>query len=198
MGQRREIEITVGRPSLFLLLVAVVLTASVGTSQADPRPVPPAAPLQLPIVPASFYLTVDKYWGDEPLTACAPGYHMASLWEIADPSSLRYDTTLGVTSADSGSGPPTGPPQEYVGWVRTGYHSLDVSTHPGLANCNAWTSSSGDHNGTAVGLPYFWQAGAEPLSPWVVGYTSCGGILQWRVWCVRQVQFLFLPLVLRN
>jgi hypothetical protein len=199
MARRREIEIevAVGRSFLFILLVAVVLVVSVGTSQANPLPAPPAAPLLWPVVPGSFYLTVAKYYGDEPLTACAPGYHMASLWEIADPSNLRYDTTLGVTSADSGSGPPTGPPQEYVGWVRTGYHSPDVSAYPGLANCNAWTSSNGVHNGTAVGLPYNWQTSVGDVGPWTAGITSCGGT-QWRVWCVRPVQVIFLPSVLRN
>ena len=32
---------------------------------------------------------------------------MASMWEIHDPSDLRYDTDLGLTLADSGSGPPS-------------------------------------------------------------------------------------------
>jgi hypothetical protein len=197
MGRQLEIEVEVGRPFLLILLVAVILLASVGTSVADTRPIPFAAPLQMPVVPASFYLTTGEYWGDEPLTACASGYHMASMWEIADPSNLRYDTTLGVTSADSGSGPPTGPPELYVGWVRTGYHSPDVTALPGLANCNAWTSRNGVHDGTAVRLLPDWRTSVWTVGPWSVGYTSCGGS-QWRVWCVRPVQVIFLPLILRN
>ena len=64
-----------------------------------------------------FYLTPDEFDGDEVLTACAPGYHMASLWEIVDPTNLKYNIVLGHTTPDSGQGPP--PWSE--GWVRTGY-----------------------------------------------------------------------------
>jgi hypothetical protein len=46
---------------------------------------------------------------------------MASMWEISDPSNLRYDTQLGVTTADSGFGPPAGTSfVAFFGWVRTG------------------------------------------------------------------------------
>ena len=54
-----------------------------------------------------FYLTSALAIGDEALTACAAGYHMASLWEITDLSNLRYNTSLGQASGDSGQGPPT-------------------------------------------------------------------------------------------
>ena len=53
----------------------------------------------------SFYLTQTEHTGSQALTACAEDYHMASLWEILDPSNLRYNTELGYTRADSGSGP---------------------------------------------------------------------------------------------
>ena len=42
----------------------------------------------------SFYLTKTSHNGSQVLTACAEGYHMASLWEIFDTSNLRYDTAL--------------------------------------------------------------------------------------------------------
>ena len=41
-----------------------------------------------------YYLTLPQFEGDQVLTACARGYHMASLFEILDTSNLRYDTTL--------------------------------------------------------------------------------------------------------
>ena len=53
-----------------------------------------------------FYLTEAVVQGDQPITACAAGYHFASFWEIADPSNLKYNTTLGYTWSDSGQGPP--------------------------------------------------------------------------------------------
>ena len=54
----------------------------------------------------SFYLTKTTHTGAQALAACAEGYHMASLWEILNPSNLRYDTELGVVVGDSGFGPP--------------------------------------------------------------------------------------------
>ena len=41
-----------------------------------------------------FYLTQLRHLAGEATTACA-GFHMASMWEILDPSNLRYNTNLG-------------------------------------------------------------------------------------------------------
>src|SRR5437899_259888 len=65
----------------------------------------------------SFYLTKATHKGFAGETACALGYHMASLWEIHEPSNLSYNTTLGLTGKDTGQGPPSG----LSGWIRTGY-----------------------------------------------------------------------------
>ena len=56
-----------------------------------------------------YYLTKSSYGPSRILTApaCASGYHFASLWEIMDPSNLKYNTDLGYTMDDSGQGPPT-------------------------------------------------------------------------------------------
>ena len=54
-----------------------------------------------------FYLTTSEHNGANALTACTRGFHMASLWEVFDPTNLAYDTTLGTTDQDSGSGPPS-------------------------------------------------------------------------------------------
>jgi hypothetical protein len=58
----------------------------------------------------SFYLTQTLFTGAQALTACAKGYHMASLWEIFDVSNLKYNKTLGFsfTFSHSGSGPAGG------------------------------------------------------------------------------------------
>jgi len=128
----------------------------------------------------AFYLTQEGVEGDRALAACAPGYHMASLWEIIDPSNLRYDSTLGVVEQDGGSGPPG----DEFGWVRTGRgpSTLDFE---GLANCNAWTSSVADHHGTVVNLRGVWRPGltVSPISPWSAVTTSCGA--QFPVWCTQ-------------
>jgi hypothetical protein len=110
---------------------------------------------------------------------CASGYHFASLWEILDPSNLKYDTDLGLTVDDSGQGPPSY--SVHWGWVRTGYYSSTSST-AGYGNCNVWTSSNNSHSGTCVCLPGDWQAG-QGIHVWEVTWAPCG--FSFYVWCVE-------------
>ena len=132
--------------------------------------------------PRNFYLTQAFVKGDEPLTACAEGFHMASLWEIHDPSNLSYDTALGFTKADSGFGPPTG--TDARGWVRTGFDATTDAV-AGRGNCNAWTTgvSGGEMAGTAVSLSFSWADPALAVSPWTPLLVACGSSS--RVWCVQ-------------
>ena len=139
--------------------------------------------------PRKFYLTQIKHNGGQALSACAAGYHMASLWEIHDPSNLRYDTALGFTQGDSGFGPPIpfpfGPPQldRPFGWVRTGNGSANSGT-PGATNCHAWTSANGDDNGTFIFLASTWDStDVTVIIPWRAGVSACDSTL--RVWCVQ-------------
>ncbi len=85
-----------------------------------------------------FYLSPDSVQGDAALTHCAAGFHMASMWEMFDPSALVYDTVLGETSSDSGQGPPS----TQLGWVRTGWVSV-ASAIAGQGNCKVWSDTSG-------------------------------------------------------
>jgi len=130
--------------------------------------------------PRKFYLTVDRYAGDQVLTACAGGYHMASLYEILDPTDLRYNTELGLRSADSGFGPPTEP--WATGWIRTGYFANAGS--PGASNCSFWTSGVGssDH-GTIAFLNRVWNSPARAVSPWAAEEVGCNTLAH--VWCVQ-------------
>ena len=128
--------------------------------------------------PPKYYLTATTKVGNQALTACATGYHMASLWEILDVSNLEYNSTLGWTNDDSGSGPPIG----YPGWVRTGY-AKGTSTTPGEGNCQAWTTDNASYSGTSVQLPTVWTVAADQTAPWDADYWSCGTSL-W-VWCVE-------------
>jgi hypothetical protein len=138
-----------------------------------------------PARPRAYYLTQTQHNGAEALSACAQGYHMASLWEIFDPSNVRYNTELGLTQDDSGSGPPT----FVYGWIRTGF-TAGVGGFAGEANCNVWTSDDGlSDSGTAVLLEPNWSLGgtsAEPVSitsPWVAAPTGC--VADRSVWCVQ-------------
>jgi hypothetical protein len=125
-----------------------------------------------------YYLTPGTYLGNQTLTACAAGYHMATFYEIAETSNFSYDSVLGYQLADSG---PAGPPMAVLGWVRTGYQASGFGVG---ANCLAWQSGSGIDNGTVVYLylePDFTTARVE--TAWAGQYDVCN--TGYRVWCVQ-------------
>jgi hypothetical protein len=131
-----------------------------------------------------FYLTTSTHLGDRATTACAPGFHMASIYEIFDPSELEYDTTRGKVHADSGQGPPAGEIDESdpsTGWIRGGLFNSG-GTLPPASNCFTWTSSEASVSGTVVLLnPAF--GGALIVEPWHFGTDSCNTPNP--VWCVQ-------------
>lgn len=117
-----------------------------------------------------FYLTQGASTGGQALEACAAGFHMASLWEIWDPSHLRYDTTRGRAGADSGLGPPSSPGAS--GWIR--------GIGLGLVDCSSWTSSSPISIGTIASL----NLSDEPdENPWFTSSLACGTSIG--IWCVE-------------
>ena len=61
-----------------------------------------SAQIAPPFSQRRFYLTPTEHDGAHALAACSADFHMASLWEIFDPSNLVYDTTLGFRRDDSG------------------------------------------------------------------------------------------------
>jgi hypothetical protein len=125
-----------------------------------------------------FYLTKTGFTGSQALTACAKKYHMASMWEIFDVSTLRYDTENGLTVADSGSGPPA----VFSGWIRTGISSDNSSPIAGIANCSSWTTDTGF--GSVIGLNSDWHAsGSSIMDPWEAAFTNC--FSPFPVWCVQ-------------
>jgi hypothetical protein len=160
---------------------------------AQDRPLAASAGLR------GYYLTQGTYNGADAdgtdgngAGVCAEGYHFASLWEILDPSNLKYNTDLGHPGFDSGQGPPS-----YVeGWVRTGYYS-STSSIPGYGNCNVWDSSSSGHYGTIASLPRDWQAGQD-IHVWEVDFGGCP--YPFRVWCVADSASVpvYLPIILKN
>jgi len=122
-----------------------------------------------------YYLTKTGYDGAHALTACTGGYHMASLFEIVNPSQLSYNTSLGFTEADSGQGPPNA-----GGWVRTGEPANSE-------NCKAWTTFSSSDNGPSLYVPVAssWRSPAIEATPWDTIFISCDS--DSAVWCVQDV-----------
>jgi hypothetical protein len=104
---------------------------------------------------------------------------MASLPEIFDTASLSYDTALGESLADSGSGPVN----SLMGWIRTG-GPASVAAAAGVGNCNNWNSSMGSDRGSVVLLyGHVWTTAATLVSPWAGNYLLCDQAS--RVWCAE-------------
>ena len=141
-----------------------------------------------------YYLTPVTFDGDEADNpgSCATGYHFASLWEIFDTSSLRYDTLLGLTTDDSGQGPPTNRSSLFgiptvSGWIRTGGPSSVLGV-PGSGNCSGWDLSGEIPSGTTASpgptlFPEGWEAPGTSTSPWDVSSRSCSSTLS--IWCIE-------------
>ncbi|MHB8788977.1 MAG: hypothetical protein ACYDBT_03765 [Desulfobulbaceae bacterium] len=136
-----------------------------------------------------FYLTDQSYSPNQGLTACSAGYHMASLWEILDVSSLIYDygNPAAHTRADSGYGPPS----NWYGWVRTGYDSSGSST-TGRGNCLNWTSNDAANYGVSVRLSSSWETAPGDIFTWDATSFTCN--LVGPVWCVGDFEKFYWPM----
>jgi len=168
--------------SIISVLILVLLMANLWITWTGGSQEAAAASPQVPAAGSTglrrFYQTSTWHDGGEALSACASGYHMASLWEISDVSNLRYDVDLGIKRADSGIGLPS----YSFGWVRTGFNG-DTTSTPGQANCDAWTSDELVDYGTVAGLPRNWVTGLGDLHTWDVMVVACEQ--ERTVWCIE-------------
>lgn len=139
--------------------------------------------------PRRFYLTPGTADGANAGNACQAGFHMASLWEIFDPTHLAYDTGRGFKYqfSDAGKGPPEGPGAR--GWIRTGNADNDDIRSPGYDNCNHYTEATsfkGAIYGTQVFLYPIWSPAPSIPStvfPWFAEIDACSTASH--VWCVE-------------
>jgi hypothetical protein len=141
--------------------------------------------------PRRFYLTKQTVQGDHALQACGSGYHMASRFEIADVSSVVYDPKHGLTTEDSGSGPPS-LAAKYTsdgakGWIRTGgdaRYTGAAAEPPDAAtlNCAAWSTSSASALGTVAYLTDAFAADHGTTVVWGGGPEKCDAYRH--VWCI--------------
>jgi hypothetical protein len=134
-----------------------------------------------------YYLTKSTITGSKVLTACASGYHFASIWEILNTSDLHYNTTLGRTNVNSGSGPPAltangTDADNPFGWIRSGGRDDP--------NCINWTSSNrvdGGSEGTLALSPPQWaiDVGGGTATPVSCDATFNGKPVAIGVLCVQ-------------
>ncbi|BCS31783.1 hypothetical protein TBR22_A09870 [Luteitalea sp. TBR-22] len=144
------------------LVVAAALHHQFAVEAAPPKNADPRR---------AYYMTRTTHTGSQALTACAAGYHMASVFEISVPAMLRYERTLGVTNVDSGAGPPSGSTSGRA-WVRSGLFEY------GPNHCGGWTSEEGG------GLVASFDQEPGPRTPRLfVGGQWCTSLAA--VWCVQ-------------
>ena len=173
------IDIRLTRGLVAFLIGALLLTAGLGylafgldQAAASSPMAPDAGSTGL----RQYYLTIGNSDGASASSACASGFHMASMWEILDPSNLEYNLTLGTTSADMGYGPPG-----LYGWVRTGW-GAETMDSAGEANCDAWSSNSGSHYGSIMNTEPDWDH-ATGIPNWNTTTQACNYSMP--VWCVE-------------
>ena len=131
-----------------------------------------------------YYLTATGFTADDAITACDSGFHMASLSEIQDPSSLQYADRSTAAYESLVDGQRLGPPSDHMGWVRTGVYPLTGFPD----NCNFWQSSSDQQRGTTMSLsPILGDANPELHASdpkwWHKVQQTCS--LEEPVWCVE-------------
>ena len=183
---------------LTLAMIAIIFLGYLVVAQESAAASNQQAPAVATTRMRQYYLTKDSFKGSKPggsngsgAGVCANGYHFASLWEILDPSNMKYDTVLGDDLLDSGKGPPS-----YTsGWVRTG-SSSNNSPKPGHANCSNWESEN--RFGTVVSLTTNWtDSSNRDIFVWDAAFQSCSQKVQ--VWCMEDYHWMKidLPLIMR-
>ncbi|MEZ4334949.1 MAG: hypothetical protein R3F35_24590 [Myxococcota bacterium] len=115
-----------------------------------------------------YYLSLAIVGGGSAGTVCDPGFGVASVWELHDPSALRYDVDRGFTD-NAGTGPPRPGLQ---GWAY-----MDSS----LGNCSDWSASTG--NGTYISLEE--NPALQEVGPWLIQVAGCSTTGA-RVWCIER------------
>ena len=126
-----------------------------------------------------YYVTDGGFAGNQALSACAVGFHMASGWELLDITKLRYDGTLGFLPVNLDS--EEGPTSNKFGWIRTGTIT-NTSDLPGWASCDQWTTDDVMTRGTIIYLSPTWDGNTD-LGPWEANTANCGN--NYPVWCVE-------------
>jgi hypothetical protein len=183
------------RPLLYFALGILVTTSIGAISLRDDGIQFPDGSLQTSAdTRRAFYLSDSSFWvGNNVHVACDDGFHFASLWEILDPTELRYvkdeelsEGFFAARNPDSGDGPPAG----LEGWIRTGATPAGGSTtDDGEANCDAYTTNLSIRAGTTVQLNSCWDSSGyctrdiAEVGWWKPLLAACHQGR--RVWCVQ-------------
>ena len=113
--------------------------------------------------------------GGEAPEQCPDGFHMASLFEVLDPTSFKW---VGSQFSDAGGGPPSG----FPAWIRTGINGAGIPITPGQANCELWDSNSSEKFGSVASLVWDTDVTGDAF-PWKLDIFSCDTVRP--TWCAE-------------
>lgn len=138
----------------------------------------------VPSKPKMYYLTKNTFNGGDTVKACDPRFHMASISEIQDPSTLQYASRSTAAYDSLVDGQRLGPPSNQMGWVRSGVYPPSGFVY----DCHDFWDNRDNHSGTILGLNDRFEAGTEqtasnPNMWWQAIHQSCSQPNP--VWCVE-------------
>ena len=134
-----------------------------------------------------YYITAGFFTGDDAITACDPGFHMANLSEIQDPSNLQYAPRV-IPAYDPAQA--SGQFPDHTGWVRTEADSLTGLVY----NCDVWRSSSDQQSGkTMTRRSLRGEKGrslyeSDPAAWWQATHIATCSIPE-HVWCFEDQEY---------
>jgi len=176
--------LTVNCLALACLAVSLFIVDFLNAGELEPPgpPAPTMVTLEQILLAANqvkkIYLTDAMVPGNEALTACTSGYHMASFFEVLDLRLLKYakDEAGAFYPADwdIGGGFPWG--QAATGWIRNG--GINQGSTDAGANCLGWTGGEGG----STTFPAEHSVGAL-VSGFGIGVGTCSN--KYHVWCVE-------------
>ena len=132
-----------------------------------------------------YYITKNTFDGSDAIKACDTGFHMGSISEIQDSSSLQYvNRSISVYDSlvdDEGLGPPS----NHMGWVRSGVYPPSGFVY----DCEDFQDIRDNHAGTTLVFKDSSEVGAEqtvytPSAWWQAALQSCTTQPE-PVWCVE-------------
>ncbi len=135
-----------------------------------------------------YYLTKNSFTGGDAITACDSGFHMASLFEIRDPSNLQYANRSAAAYDSLVDGQRLGPPSNHMGWVLSGGYPPSGFEY----DCGDFRDNRDNRSGTTLSLNDWFEAGMEQTAStlnilWQVARMSCSQPEP--VWCVEDLDY---------
>ena len=133
-----------------------------------------------------YHLTKNSFDGGDAIMACDPGFHMARIFEILDPTHLQY-ANRSIMYDSLVDEPGLGPPADRMGWVCIG--SLPLAGVPDYSDYNM--SSFDQQNGITVAFHTANIWGDLTMDPFssdpTTGWQTVHRLLSYPqpVWCVE-------------